>query len=260
MRTAVVTFFPHPKVVLRNLSGRIYLNSVKDRITYLQQLGIDVVVTSTFDDEVRQKRAATFTHELQTHLDMRQIWSGDFGLGYKREGTADFLNKLGKQHHFTVHEYAHKLILGDSPISSSRIRQGLAAGNIEDVTMCLGRPFRLSGTVILGDRRGRTLGFPTANLEIWDQILVPGRGVYATTAYVGSQRYAAATNIGVRPTVDGQNLRVEPHLLDFDGDLYGQEITLEFIARIRPEKKFDGLDHLKAQISKDVALVREIIL
>jgi riboflavin kinase/FMN adenylyltransferase len=168
--------------------------------------------------------------------------------------------KLGQVNHFTVHEYAHKLILGDTPISSSRIRHGLAAGNIEDVTMCLGRPFRLTGTVVLGDRRGHTIGFPTANMDIWDQILVPGHGVYATTVYVGHQRYAAATNIGVRPTVDGQNLRIEPHLLDFNGDLYGQQITLEFIARIRPEKKFENLEALKAQIALDVAQVRGIVL
>lgn len=260
LRTAVVTFFPHPKAVLRNLTGRLYLNTLSDRVYYLEKLGIDVVMVCTFDNDTRQMRAAEFTGLLQDKLDMRQIWSGDFGLGYKREGTAAVLEKIGRQTGFTVHEYAHKLYLGDSHISSSRIRNGLAAGDLEDVTMCLGRPYRLTGTVIMGDQRGRTIGFPTANIDIWEQILVPGKGVYATTAYVGSERYAAATNIGVRPTVDGHTLRIEPHLLDFAGDLYGQELTLEFIARIRPEKKFDGLEALKEQIGKDVALVREIIL
>lgn len=259
LRTAVVTFYPHPKVVIQGLSGRLYLGTLDERARRLRALGIDDVVIYPFTPETRQTRAAEFVAELQAHLNMKQIWSGDFGFGYKREGTADFLRTLGEENGFTVHEYSDKLHISEKRVSSSRIRSRLTEGNMADATASLGRPYAISGEVVLGDQRGRTIGFPTANMAIWEEVMIPAYGVYASYVNFDGKRYPAATNLGVRPTVDGVNLRVEPHLLDFSGDLYGKEITLEFIEQIRPEKKFGSFDELKAQIATDVAQVRTIL-
>jgi riboflavin kinase/FMN adenylyltransferase len=137
------------------------------------------------------------------------------------------------------------------------VRRALEAGNITELNGCLGRRYSLSGVVTRGDQRGRTIGFPTANLAVWDELLLPAYGVYATYAWLNGRRFAAATNVGVRPTVDGQRLTVEAYLLDFDEDIYGQTVQLEFVGRIRPEMKFSGLESLKAQIADDVAAVGE---
>jgi riboflavin kinase/FMN adenylyltransferase len=258
-RTAVLTFFPHPKRVLLNLTDPYYINSLADRVAWIAEQGIDLIITHPFNDEVRQTRATAFIEQLQRYLDMRQLWGGDFALGYKREGDVPFLHRLGEEKGYTV-ELVQALVEYEGElVSSSRIRRHLQAGEIEAVNGCLGRPYRLQGTVIKGDQRGRTIGFPTANLHYWDELLIPTNGVYATIATVNNIRYPAATNIGVRPTVDGTQLTVEAHLLDFAGDLYDQELHLEFFSHIRPEKKFSGLDELKAQIKADVQQIQELL-
>lgn len=258
-RTAVLTFFPHPKRVLRNLTDPYYINSLADRVAWIAEQGIDLIITHPFNDEVRQTRAADFIEQLQRYLDMRQLWGGDFALGYKREGDVPFLRRLGEEKGYTV-ELVQALVAYEGEfVSSSRIRRHLQAGEIEVANGCLGRPYRLQGQVKQGDQRGRTLGFPTANLHYWEELLIPANGVYATIALVNNERYPAATNVGVRPTVDGTQLTVEAHLLNFAGDLYDQELCLEFISRIRPEKKFSGLDELKAQISSDVQQIQELL-
>lgn len=152
------------------------------------------------------------------------------------------------------------MFLNGERVSSSRIRQSLANGDIDEVNRCLGRKYALSGKVIQGDQRGRTIGFPTANIDAWEQQVLPGNGVYATIVTLpDGSPHMAATNIGVRPTVDGVSHRIEAHLLDFNEDLYGKELRLEFVAHIRNEQKFGGLDELKAQIDRDVSSVREIL-
>jgi riboflavin kinase/FMN adenylyltransferase len=132
-------------------------------------------------------------------------------------------------------------------------------GDVNDVNGCLGRTYAIEGEVIRGDQRGRTIGFPTANLSVWEELLLPVDGVYATYVQVGDQRYMAATNVGVRPTVNGRRRLVEAHLLNFDGDLYGQTIRVEFITRIRAEQKFSGLLELKMQINADVMQVQQLL-
>lgn len=258
-RPAVLTFFPHPQVVIQGLTGRFYLSTLADRVQQLGGCGLELIIAQTFDDDVRQLRAAEFIHQLQAQLNLVQIWSGDFGLGYKREGTADFLRQLPTARPLVVREFNQLVHLDQERVSSTRIRQMITAGEVAAAHKMLGRPFAFTGTVQLGDQRGRLLNFPTANLAVWEQLVIPAHGVYATYAWVQGQRYPAATNIGVRPTVDGHNLRIEAHLLDFAGDLYGQEVTLEFVERIRPEQKFAGLEQLKSQIAADVAQVRQLL-
>jgi riboflavin kinase/FMN adenylyltransferase len=239
------------------LTGPYYLTTLEDRVALLAAQGIDLVVTLPFDEEVRHTRAADFVDQMLRHLNMRQLWGGNFAFGYKREGDVPFLRQLGQEKGFTVELVKEMVQLGDGLVSSSRIRTGLAGGDVVDVAGCLARPYHVRGIVVMGDQRGRTIGFPTANLAVWAELLLPANGVYATYAWVGSQRYIAATNIGVRPTIDGGSVTVEAHLLDFNGDLYGQELKLEFINHIRPEMKFASLDALKAQIQADVQVIRQ---
>lgn len=258
-RAAVLTFFPHPKRVIQNLTGPYYITRLEDRVALLVEMGVDLVITHPFDDEVRTTRAAAFVDQLLHYLDMRQIWGGNFAFGYKREGDVPFLRALGAEKGFTVELVKSMVQVGDDWVSSSRIRRCLQAGNVTEVNLCLGRPYHVTGTIIMGDQRGRTIGFPTANLDAWVEQLLPANGVYATYAWLDDTRYVAATNVGVRPTVNGREPRVEAHLLDFDDDIYGQELRVEFVERIRAEQKFPGLDALKQQIAADVAYVRQTL-
>ena len=261
MRAAALTFFPHPRRVLHTLPPRFYLTTLDERVHLLAEQGIDLVITHPFDDEVRHIRAADFVDQLLAALDMKQLWGGDFALGYQREGDAPFLRAQGAEKSFTVHTYDEPVLWDGTLVSSRRVREALEAGELAEVTGCLGRYYGVRGPVVKGDQRGRTIGFPTANVAVWDELLLPGHGVYATYAWVGGWRLPAATNVGVRPTVDGLKLTVEAHILDFDADIYGEEVRLEFVRRIRPEMKFSGLDELKGQIAADVAQVRvELVL
>ena len=256
---AVLTFYPHPLAVIRGLAGRIYLTDLERRVELLAELGIELVIVHPFDDEVRTTQAREFVDQLGRAMDLRQLWGGSFSLGYQREGTADYLRELGSELGFTVHLFNDLVSWNGQEVSSSRIRQALAAGDIEEVNGCLARPFEVQGIVIEGDHRGRLLGFPTANLAVWEQLLLPANGVYAAYGFLNGVRYGAATNVGVRPTVNGAALSVEAHLLDFDREIYGEKLTLAFVRRIREERKFAGLDALKQQIGADVATIRAVL-
>ena len=255
-RSAALTFYPHPRSVLAEKNTPHYLCTLDDRVQLLADQGIDLVITHPFNDEVRETRAKDFVQSLCTYVGLSELWGGNFGLGYKREGDLNFLSKLGKEKSFLVRQFDDFAEWKGRPISSSRVRQAVREGRMEDVSALIGRSYRMAGTVIHGDGRGRAFGIPTANLALWTEQLMPASGVYATYAWLEGSRYPAATNIGVRPTVNGRSLIVESHLLDFEGDLYGQELTLDFESRIRDEKKFPGLDALIAQIRADIGLVK----
>lgn len=258
-QTAVLTFFPHPRRVIQNLTDPYYIATLEDRVKWIAELGVNIVITQPFNEAVRSTRAADFVRQLRDHLNMRQLWGGDFALGYKREGDVPTLRRLGEELGYTV-ELVDGLVEWDGElVSSSRIRRCLRAGDMENVSGCMGRPYRVHGTVVEGDKRGRTIGFPTANLAYWEEQLLPANGVYATWAWVGEKRYMAATNIGVRPTFDHGPRTVEAYLLDFSGNLYGQTVCLEFIRHLRPEVKFANLDELVAQIQADVDQTRQIL-
>ncbi len=256
MRAAALTFFPHPRRVLHTLPPRFYLTTLDDRVRLLADLGIDLIITHPFDDEVRHIRAADFVDQLIKALDMKELWGGNFALGYQREGDVPFLRRQGELKGFTVETLGEPVLYDGEIVSSRRVREALEAGEIDEVTGCLGRYFCVRGPVVKGDQRGRTIGFPTANVAVWDELLLPANGVYATYIWIGEARHPAATNVGVRPTVDGMKLTVEAHILDFDADIYGEDVRLEFVRRVRPEMKFAGLDALKAQIAADVKRVK----
>ncbi|MCA9901263.1 MAG: bifunctional riboflavin kinase/FAD synthetase [Ardenticatenaceae bacterium] len=258
-RTAVLTFFPHPQRVIQKMTEPYYLGTLDERVALLGNLGIDLIITHPFNDTVRQTRAATFVDELCRYLDMRQMWGGNFALGYQREGDIPFLRKLGEERGYSVQQVEAMVPWQGERVSSSRIRRSLLEGDLAEVNGCLGRPYCVSGTVVEGKKLGRTIGFPTANVDFWEEQLLPTNGVYATYAWLGEERHLAATNVGVRPTVNGSAVTVEAHLLDFDADIYGRTLRLEFMGRIRPEMKFAGLEALKAQIAADVAKVQNIL-
>lgn len=257
-RLAVVqSFFPHPDVVLRGLTGRYYLTSPEQKAALLADLDVDVLVTQTFDDALRQVRAGDYVDLLLDRLQMRALWIGpDFALGYRREGDAAYLRQRGAAAGFELHVV--DLLAGGGPeaIRSTAIRQALGDGDVEQARALLGRPYTVAGPVVQGDRRGHLIGFPTANIGVWEQQVIPANGVYAGWATLGADRLMAVTNVGVRPTFDGQAVTVEAYLLDFDATIYGQELALTFERRLRPEMKFSGIDALVAQIRADAEVGR----
>ena len=256
----VLTLFPHPDLVLRGLVGRYYLTTPEQKAALLGDMGVDLVITHPFDQEVRQIRAAAFVDQLKGHLKMSSLWvTADFALGYQREGNFAFLSAQGHEKGFEVREI--ELLMSDhtEAISSSGIREALLAGDVQKAADWLGRPYAVVGPVVHGDHRGRTIGFPTANVDVGAEQTVPAYGVYACRARLGSEQFMAVTNVGERPTFGGKDLRIEAYLLDFDRDIYGQSLTLEFVARLRGEQKFNGLDALVQQIRADVEQGRALL-
>jgi riboflavin kinase/FMN adenylyltransferase len=257
--SALVTLHPHPKVVLRSTSPLQYLSTIEERIDWLAPLGLDYTVVFPFSLEASQMRAREFVQLLIDHLNMREIFCGpNFALGYKREGTVEFLRTLGAEKGFGVHVVEPKDFDGQI-ISSTRIRELIADGQLAEATRLLGRYPSVRGRVIKGNQRGRQLGFPTANLAIAERRLIPANGIYAVRIKIGGTWHGGAANIGVRPTFDNGARLVEVFVLDFDGDLYDQIVEVQFIKRLREERKYDTLDALIAQMHRDVAETRRVL-
>jgi riboflavin kinase/FMN adenylyltransferase len=256
----VLTFHPHPAVVLRARQGPYYLTSPQERADLLGELGVDVVVIHPFNHEVSNLTAREFVIRLHAHLDLKRLCVGhDFALGHNREGDLPTLEKLGGEFGYRL-EVIGPISLSDQEISSSQIRSALLEGEVEKAAVLLGRAYEVQGLVVHGDGRGKQIGIPTANLDVWSERLLPKTGVYACLAQVGENQVKAVTNVGVRPTFTAAPLPlVETHLLDYEADLYQEEISLSFIARLRDEKRFSGVPALVAQIQKDIQCAREIL-
>jgi riboflavin kinase/FMN adenylyltransferase len=249
----VLTFFPHPDIVLRGLQGRYYLTTADQKANLLMQMGVDCVITHPFDDTVRHIQAADFVDQLLSHLKLEALWVGsDFAMGYKREGNVAFLRDQGGAKGFSVREMDLMMADGGS-ISSSGIRQALEAGRVEQARDWLGRAYSVVGEVVHGEGRGRQIGYPTANTAVWSEQVIPANGIYASRVRLGDEWFMAATNVGIRPTFEGaQNITVEPYILDFDRDIYGEQLEVTFEAYLRPEEKFSSLPALIEQIGIDV--------
>jgi riboflavin kinase/FMN adenylyltransferase len=257
VQSAVITFDPHPDLVVRPDRQRLYLTSLEERIELIEALGVDVLVVQPFTPAVMNQTAQEFMDHVCHALALRELWIGwDFALGRKREGNLARLREIGQHYDYAVHP-VEPFMLDGQPISSSRIRAALSEGDLETANRLLGRSFGLRGPVVQGDQRGRTIGFPTANIAVDELHVVPANGVYVCRAQVNGETYGAVTNIGVRPTFDGTHRTVEAYLLDFAGDIYGETLRLEFLHHLRGEKKFSGVAELVAQISRDTAAARE---
>lgn len=255
--TGIITFHPHPVTVVRPDIPFSYLDSLERRVELLRELGIDFVSVLQFTSELQQVSAYDFVRILVEETGMRLLVVGDdFHLGRGREGDAEQLAAFGRELGFDV--IALPLLQNDADrVSSTRVRNALAAGEMEKVAALLGRPFSLRGPVLHGDERGRTLKFPTLNVGVAADRALPPNGVYVTRAHVAGEAHHAVTNIGTRPTFDGAARRVETHLLDFDADVYGQIVSIDLLHRIREERKFSGVDELVAQMKRDVQATRE---
>lgn len=255
----VVTFDPHPGAVL----GRrpvAALSTIDERAALLEEIGVDVLVVLGFTPAVAGTPASRFAANLCRCLHMAELWAGpDFALGHRREGDVPYLRAVGERLGFTVRVVEPAQWRGQV-VSSTRIRAALTAGDIEEANGCLGRPYRLAGLVVHGRGLGRTLGFPTANIEPPPGRLIPANGVYACIAHTQQgEHFLAVTNVGVRPTFAANSLTVEAHLLDFNGDLYDQQLGLDFIAWLRDEETFPSLNALVSQLGADVSRAREVL-
>ncbi len=257
--SALITLHPHPKIVLRSTSPLQYISTIEERLDLLASLELDYAVVFPFSLEASQIRARDFVQMLVDHLRMKEIVCGkDFALGYKREGTVDFMRVLGAEKGFTV-QVVEPYVFDGQIISSTRIRQLVASGELDTATRLLGRYPSVRGRVIKGNQRGRQLGFPTANLAIAERRLIPADGIYAVRIKIGERWYGGAANIGVRPTFDNGARLVEVFVLDFDDDLYDQFVEVQFIKRLREERKFDNIDALIEQMNRDVAETRRVL-
>lgn len=257
--TGVVTFKSHPQKVLSPGSKLLWLSNLETRTNLLRSFGIDVIVTLPFTPQLVELTAREFVQMLKDYLKMRGLVVGpDFALGKNREGGADQLRLLGHEMGFIV-EVVPPVVLDGQVISSSAVRLALAQGDMETVEKLFGRPFSLSGQVVTGDRRGRVLGFPTANLDVEPEQALPSDGVYVTVAHIDHESLPSVTNIGVRPTFGGGKRLVEAYLLDYEGELREQRLRIDLLDKLRDEKHFDTAEELKAQIRKDVEQARAIL-
>lgn len=258
----VVTFHPHPAVVLGKVSQASYLTTPEERVALLGELGVDTVITLLFDQQLANLSAAEFMHMLTSRLGIRHLCVGyDFALGRGREGDVPRLRQIGEQLGYNLTIVEPVTNGEDNPISSSLIRRLISAGDLRKAARMLGRNYQTSGLVVHGDGRGKQLGFPTANLEVWAERLMPPSGIYATWTWIAGVRYPSVANLGIRPTFDLQSPtpRLEVYILDWREDLYGQEIQVEFVEQLREEVRFASVEALIAQITTDIESAKEVL-
>jgi riboflavin kinase/FMN adenylyltransferase len=257
--SCLITFDPHPAVVLRPEEPFFYLTTPIEKRDLVEPLGLDILVVLDFDLDLACLPPRAFVQRLGERTRMREMWVGpDFALGRKRQGDLARLRCLGREQGFEVHDIPY-VTQGEDRVSSSTIRALLRDGRVDKASRLLGRPYAVSGKVVPGARRGHDLGFPTANVSVALDRVLPAYGVYATYARLGAERYCSVTNVGVRPTFDSGGCSVEAYLMDFDRDIYGRELALDFVARLRPEKRFASIQELIVQMGHDVERARQIL-
>ncbi len=260
-KAAVLTFDPHPMRTLAPARAPLMLTSPPHKLELIRQLGVEVCLVIKFDREFADTPAEAFVESVARGTPgLQTICVGSrFRFGKDRHGNAALIREIGARHGFRLHELP-SLTLDGETISSTAVRKEVAAGNLQKAEHMLGRPFSILGTVVSGDALGRTIGFPTANLNRHNEVLPP-HGVYAVRARIDGRLRPGLVNIGLRPTVKIEAHRplTELYVLDFSGDLYGTDIEVFFIARLRDEKKFASLDDLRAQIQRDEQAARRLL-
>ena len=256
----VLTFTPHPASVLAGRDIKC-LTTPDERADLLGALGVDIVVTQRFTPDLAAVPAYEYMLRLQRSLSLKRLFIGyDFALGRGREGNATRLAEIGKELDYDV-EVVNAVSDESGVISSTEIRKLVTTGNVSESAQLLGYRYSLSGAVIHGEGRGRRINIPTANVDYPKQKAMPANGIYACWASVGAEKFMAATNIGFNPTFTPEKRipSLEAHLLDFERDLYGQEVKLEFVARLRDEIKFNSVESLIAQIRNDIHQTRKAL-
>lgn len=256
----VISFEPHPVQVLNPDKGLQMIHTFAQRAQLLERYGVDHLVTVEFTKDVAAMPAEQWVVEVM--IDKLQvstlIMGYDFSFGRGGDGNAKHLIQLGRKYGFTA-EQVPALVIDGRPISSSRIRRLIAAGEMALVMNLLGRPFHVTGEVIHGDGRGKQLGFPTANIK-YESEMLPHKGIYGAVVVADDEHYPAAVNVGNNPTFNHTDIRVEAYLLDFTGDLYGKHLEVHFLRRLRDERKFQSADQLVAAIKKDVDRAKQLFI
>lgn len=255
----VITFFPNPSDYFQREQAPFYLSTPKEKEILLKALGVRDVLTFHFNQDLANLSAGDFLSGLKAALDVDTLVVGhNFVLGKNRAGTIPVIQSIGERLSFSL-EVVPAIEVGQEEISSTEIRNRLEAGDVQGAARLLGRLYQVSGSVTHGSDRGARIGLPTANLLHWPKKKLPGIGVYVTRAWLKDKAYEGITNVGFRPTFEKQDVtNVETHLLDFDGNIYGEQLALDFIEKIRDEQKFDGVSALLAQIERDKATARRI--
>jgi riboflavin kinase / FMN adenylyltransferase len=257
----VLTFHPHPAQILRGLNTPYFLTSLEEKLELLDSLHLDGVITLEFTHAMAASSAEDFMQMLTGAVHLRRLRVGQgFALGHERKGNVDYLRVLGKQLGYSV-DTVTPYELDGKKLSSSLIRSLIREGRVEQAGIFLGRPYSVQGLVVPGDGRGKSLGFPTANVQPDPLRLLPERGVYACRVTVDNRTYPSVANIGLRPTFEGgsNESRLEAHLMDYSGDLYKRNIRVEFIQRLREEKKFNTVQELMDQVQADIKHGREVL-
>jgi len=260
IESVVVTFDPHPAEVVRPGSHPAVLTSPTRKAELIEELGADVLCVIPFTPDFSRLPAEEFAHDvLVEHLHAAVVVVGDnFRFGYRAQGDVELLTRLGRTFGYAV-QGAPLVSVDDVVFSSTYIRACVDAGDVRAAAAALGRPHRIEGVVVRGDQRGRQLGFPTANLLCESRAAIPADGVYAAWLVRRGRREMAAVSIGTNPTFSGRERRVEAFVLDFDEDLYGERVGLDFVAHLRETRRYDAVEPLIAQIAQDVADTRDIL-
>jgi riboflavin kinase/FMN adenylyltransferase len=256
-----LTFEPSPREVLRPGQPLAYLTRLPEKLALLSQTGLDETVVVPFTKELSQVEAPDFIAWLRQYLPFVELWEGEgFALGHGRTGNTGVLAELGNQLGYTL-QIAPLVEVGGEPVSSTRIRQAVMSGDMETATMLMGRYPAVPGTVVPGSKRGREMGYPTANLAITAYQALPPDGVYATwcTRHATGEVLPSVTSIGTRPTFEDDARLVEVHILDYDADMYGEVLTAHFAKYLRGQLRFEGMDPLIAQMDTDTASTREVL-
>lgn len=260
LRTVAVTFDRHPEAVVRPGHEPPALQSLDAKVAALRATGVDHVHVLTFDLDASREPAADFVRRvLVGGFGARQVLIGsNFRFGHGAAGDVALLQQLGERHGFEA-EAIDLVDVDGAQVSSTAVRDALRAGDVARAAVALGRPHRVEGPVVRGEGRGRSIGVPTANVAVPDGIAVPAVGVYATRTVVDDSDHDSVTNVGVRPTFGGDDVTVETHLLAGGFDLYGRVVAVEFVVRLRDERRFDGVDALVDQIRADVTAARDVL-
>lgn len=259
--SVLLTFFPHPRMVLFPNTEQLLLNTEEEKIALVRDLGVDHLIVHPFTREFSMLSSAAFIEQiLVSGLHTKRLVIGyDHHFGKDREGSFENLKKSGPQFGFEVEEIsAHET--DNIKVSSTRIRTALATGQVDVANNLLGYDYRLTGTVVKGQQLGRKIGYPTANIISPEPYkLIPGNGVYAVYVIHEGKKYRGMMNIGIRPTVDGLHRTAEVNIFDFNADIYGESLTVEFVKWVRGEQKFPGLDALKEQLANDKIAVQKLL-
>jgi riboflavin kinase/FMN adenylyltransferase len=261
LQANILTFFPHPRMVLQKESNLKLIDTLEEKQNLLSELGIDNLIVQPFSKEFSKLTAIEFTRDiLVNELGMSALMIGyDHRFGKNREASVEDLIRYGESYNFEVTVIPAQDI-SSITVSSTKIRDAIKISNFKKVNQFLGRPYELNGKVIKGNGVGRTIKYPTANIEIKEKYkLIPPKGVYLVKIYLGENEFLGMMNIGNRPTINGLNETIEIHIFDFDKDIYGKNLKVCFLKKIRKEKKFDSLTSLKNQLKKDEENCKRIL-